>query len=231
MNRLYADTNRPGLDLAAVHREGVRLAREAAGRDRLVLGDIGPTGRILEPYGDCPETLAFDAFREQAERLAAEGVDALLVETMMDLGEALCALQACKAVSNLPVLVTLSFQTADRGGRTMMGNAASDSAKAIEIASGAAVGLNCGELDPFQAAQIVASMKAATSLPIIAQPNAGLPKMHDGRAVYDLEPSKFAEGIVSCLAAGARIVGGCCGTTPAHIRAARAVLDAHPTKY
>jgi hypothetical protein len=129
MNRVYIETHKVGVGVEEVNIAGARLAREASG-GRPVLGDISSTGQLLEPYGECSEEQAFAAFREQAQHLANTGVHGFIVETMLDLREALCAARACRAVADLPVVMTLSFQTTDQGGRTIMGNSAAEIAEA-----------------------------------------------------------------------------------------------------
>jgi 5-methyltetrahydrofolate--homocysteine methyltransferase len=138
---------------------------------------------------------------------------------MFDLQEALCALRACKEAANLPVIATIAFHTVQDGGRTIMGNTAQDCAQALTEAGACAVGANCGSLDPLQMAEIVAKMREVSPLPIVAQPNAGRPRVVGNRTVFDMPPSDFVAGVSQCIQAGARLVGGCCGTSPAHIRA------------
>lgn len=137
---------------------------------------------------------------------------------MFDLRESLCAVHACREVSSVPILATLSFQIADKGGRTAMGNPAREIALALAEAGAAAVGANCGDLDPHETAAIVRIMRESVALPVIAQPNAGKPRLVNGLTVFDMEPEAFADGIAECIAAGASLVGGCCGSTPAHLR-------------
>jgi len=151
--------------------------------------------------------------------LAEGGVDGFIIETMFDLREALCALRGSKEVADLPVITSIAFNTVKNGGRTIMGNSARDCAQALTEAGACAVGANCGSLNPFQMAEIVSKMREATSLPVLAQPNAGKPRLVENRTVFNMSPSDFAAGIYECLQAGARLVGGCCGTSPAHIRA------------
>ncbi len=224
MNRVYIETHGVDVSVRDVNRAGAELARQAAG-DHCVLGDMSSTGQLLEPYGTYTESQFDDAFREQAEALAQAGVDGLIIETVFDLREALCALRACQAVCNLPVIVCIAFQTDANGGRTMMGNTAEQCARQLADAGADAVGANCGDLDPVQMSRIVALLRAATDLPIAAQPNAGRPQLIGDKTVFDMEPSPFAEGVAQCVRAGARIVGGCCGTTPAHIAAVRRRLS------
>jgi 5-methyltetrahydrofolate--homocysteine methyltransferase len=218
MNRIFIETHGVGVDVKKVNMAGVKLARIAAKPGQYVLGDISSTGQLLEPYGDYTEEQFYAAFREQAEYLLAGGVDGFIVETMLDLREALCALRACLDVSSLPILATLSFQTVDNGGRTIMGNVAGESAMSLAEAGATAIGANCGNLNPHETALIVSAMRECVDIPLIAQPNAGKPRLVDGQTLFDMSPESFVQGIAECIAAGATLVGGCCGTTPDHIR-------------
>jgi len=190
-----------------------------------VLGNLSSTGQLLQPYGTYTETQFCVAFREQAEALAEAGVDGLLIETVFDLREALVALHACKEVTSLPVLVCMAFQTEEKGGRTMMGQTAEQCAAQLTAAGADAVGANCGDLDLSQMAKVVALLKAATDRPIIAQPNAGKPRLVEDETIFDMAPAPFAAGIAECIEASAQIVGGCCGTTPEHIRAVAKLVE------
>jgi len=200
------------------------LARKAVGKERYVLGDISSTGQLLEPYGTYKESQFYDAFREQAGILAESGVDGFIIETVFDLREALCALRACKENFSLPVIVSMAFKTEEKGGRTMMGDSAEQCAKSLTDAGADVIGANCGDLDPAQMAVVVSFLKSATTLPVLAQPNAGRPKLIGDKTVFEMAPASFAAGIAECLGAGARLVGGCCGTSPEHIRAVTDVL-------
>ncbi|MHC4644751.1 MAG: homocysteine S-methyltransferase family protein [Planctomycetota bacterium] len=211
MNRIYIETHNVGVDVRAVNCAGAELARQAADSSRYVLGDISSTGRMLEPYGDYKESDFYETFREQAEILAEAGVDGFIVETMFDLREALCALRACKDHFELPVIASMAFATDEKGGRTMMGNSAEDCASQLAEAGADAIGANCGSLDPL-------------NLPVLAQPNAGKPKLVEDKTLFEMAPAAFAAGIAECLRAGGRIVGGCCGTRPEHIRAVADIL-------
>ena len=225
MNRIYIDTHDVGVDVRKVNRAGAELARQAVGDKLYVLGDISSTGQLLEPYGRYKEAQFYDAFKEQAEILAEFGVDAFIIETMFDLREALCALRACKDICPLPVIVTIAFATETKGGRTIMGNSAKHCASGLTDAGADVIGANCGDLDPSQMAQVAYELRSATTLPILAQPNAGIPKLIDNRTVFDMTPAAFAAGIAKCIDAGATLVGGCCGTTPEHIRALADMLN------
>ncbi len=226
MNRIFIETHNVGVSVRDVNRAGAELARQAAGKDRFVLGDISSTGQLLEPYGNYKESQFCEAFKEQAEVLAESGVDGLIIETFFDLREAICALRACKDTCSLPVIVSMTFATEKQGGRTMMGDSAEQCARSLTDAGADAIGANCGDLDPAQMAVVVSQLVSATELPILAQPNAGKPKLVADKTVFDMAPASFAAGIADCLRAGARLVGGCCGTTPEHIRAVAEILSA-----
>ncbi|HEX3047417.1 MAG TPA: homocysteine S-methyltransferase family protein [Bacillota bacterium] len=225
MNRIYLESHGVKIDLREVNLAGVRLARQAARMDgqdakgAFVFGDISSTGQMLEPYGDYTEEQFYQNFKEQAAILAAGGVDGLIIETMIDLREAVCALKGCRDVADLPVIVSLSFSGITNGGRTVMGNSVAEVAKAMEENGADAVGANCGELDPQEMAQLTKMFKEAASLPVIIQPNAGKPKLIDNLTQFDMKPEEFAAGLIKCIENGASLVGGCCGTSPDHIRA------------
>jgi 5-methyltetrahydrofolate--homocysteine methyltransferase len=221
MNRVYIESHKLDVDVREVNLTGVRLARSEAQEGMPVLGDMSSTGRMLEPYGDCTESQARDSFCEQARCLAEGGVDGFIVETVLDLKEALIAVRACKEAAPLPVIVTLAFQTPERGGRTIMGNSAAECAVALAAEGADVVGANCGDVSPRAMSEIVARMRAETSLPLAAQPNAGVPRLIGGRTSFDMGAKEFADGIEECLRAGAAFVGGCCGTTPQHIKCVR----------
>lgn len=224
MNRISLESHGLAVDIKEVNTAGARLARKAAGSERYVCGDISPTGQLLEPYGGYSEDDFYNTFKEQAAYLAEGGVDGFIVETMLDLREALCALRACKDISQLPVIVSMSFSQLAKGGRTIMGNSVSQVAEALAKGGADALGANCGDLDPFEMAEIAGMFKEVTALPVIIQPNAGKPKVAGGKTVFDMKPEEFAGGLLKCVAGGASIVGGCCGTGPDHIRAASEVI-------
>ena len=225
MNRIYIETHHLNIGVKEVNQAGVELARQAAGENQYVLGDISSTGQFLEPYGTYKESEFYDAFKEQAGILAEARVDGFIIETMFDLQEALCALRACKDEFSLPVIVSMAFSTETKGGRTIMGNTAVECATKLTDAGADVIGANCGDLNPSQMAMVVSVLKSATSLPILAQPNAGKPKLVNNRTLFDMDPKDFATGIAKCLDAGAHLVGGCCGTTPEHIRTLANLLN------
>jgi methionine synthase I (cobalamin-dependent) len=221
MNRVYIQGHRLDVDVAEVNLAGARLAKSAAGSHQYVLGDIGSTAKLLEPYGDLPVQDAYEAFQEQASLLAEGGVDGFIIETMVDLREALCALRACQSVSSLPVAVSMAFTQGQNGAHTVMGNSTRDCARALEDQGAIAIGANCGDLEPSQMASLMKMIGNETSLPTLCMPNAGIPKLVNDQTLFDLSPDAFATGLSKCLDAGVRMIGGCCGTTPAHIRALR----------
>lgn len=218
-NRIAAAGRAGRLELDCINAAGVRLARENAGPDCVILGDIGSTGHLSDPSDSGWRDELFDAYSEQARVLASEGADGFMLETMCSLEEALLALRACKNVSDLPVLVSFAPKTAFGGGRTISGDSVADCARQVENEGGAAVGLNCGGVNPVEMAGIIAAMAGAAALPLLAKPNAGIPRASEKRFVYGLDETEFARGVMQCHHAGAKLVGGCCGTTPGHIRA------------
>jgi 5-methyltetrahydrofolate--homocysteine methyltransferase len=225
MNRIHIETHNLGVSVRDVNKAGAELARQAAGKDRYVLGNISSTGQLLEPYGTYKESQFCDAFTEQAGILAESGVDGFIIETIFDLREAMCALRACKENISLPVIVSIAFTTEEKGGRTMMGDSAEQCAKSLTDAGADVIGANCGDLDPAQMAVVISYLKSATTLPVLAQPNAGRPKLVGDKTIFDMAPTSFAAGIAECLHAGAKLVGGCCGTSPEHIRAVAGMLE------
>jgi 5-methyltetrahydrofolate--homocysteine methyltransferase len=210
--------NRAGLGgrTAELNRAAAALAREAAEGGAFVAGDIGPTGEMMEPLGSLSFRAAVDAFSEQAQALAESGVDLLWVETMMDVEEARAAVMGAKQASDMPVFCSMSFGPS---GRTIMGAGAAQALEALRPLGLAAFGANCGEgLDVMD--EVIDQLRAVSpALPWIAKPNAGLPRMVGGRAEYDLGPDQFAQRVKALVKRGARVVGGCCGSSPAFIAA------------
>ncbi len=194
-----------------LNRAGVRLAR--AGQSPHILGDIGPTGRVLEPLGDATFDELFAIFAEQASALAKESPDAIFIETMTDIAEARCAVLAARSVTQLPVLVTCTFGLSGR--MDLSGTDAATAAIILEAAGASAVGMNCG-LGPEQMLPLVEQMAAVTALPIIVQPNAGLPRLEEGKTVFPGTADEMGEYAARFVDAGASLVGSCCGSTPAY---------------
>jgi 5-methyltetrahydrofolate--homocysteine methyltransferase len=202
---------------------GVELARRAAGETRMVAGSVGPTGVLLEPYGDTPADRVKAAFRAAAKALDRAGVDFLLVETMTDINEARLAIEAAREVSTRPLAATMAFAKGAKGYRTVMGTSPEEAARGMVEAGADIVGINCvGGI--AEATDIMKVMVPASAVPTIAQPNAGLPEVGLDGVVYPETPESMAEGLEALLATGVRVVGGCCGTTPAHIGRMAALL-------
>lgn len=228
MNRIFIESCNINTDIREVNLAGAKLARSIAKNDSFVLGNISSTGKMLKPHGNYTEQDFFETFIEQAAALAEGGVDGFIIETMFDLKEALCALRACKGCSSNPVFVSMAFTTTENGGRTIMGDSAENCASLLTEAGADAVGVNCGDLDPIQTACIVSVFRKNTHLLLLAQPNAGKPELENNRTVFKLGPESFAEGVSECVKAGARLVGGCCGTTPRHLEALAEMIKQKP---
>ncbi|MGI6631073.1 MAG: homocysteine S-methyltransferase family protein [Bacillota bacterium] len=223
MNPIYIKTHNVDIDMEKANHAGVQIAKKSGAG--FVLGDMGPTGQLLQPFGPYTEQEIIACYQAQGRVLAQAGVDGFIIETMIDLKEALCALRGCREVSSLPVVVSFTLSGKSSGGRTLMGQTMAQCAAAVAEQGGNAIGINCGELDPEEIAQVVAELRHKTDLPILTQPNAGKPKLVQGETVYDMSPDIFAQGILKCLEAGATMVGGCCGTTPDHIKAVAELIS------
>jgi methionine synthase I (cobalamin-dependent) len=205
------------------NRAAVALAKQAAGGQAYVAGDIGPTGELLEPFGALSVDDAIGAYAEQAALLAEEGVDLFLIETMSDLEEARAAITAIRRVSDLPIICSMSF---DMGGRTMMGATPARTAAVFSDLGIDAFGANCG-LGPEEMELVVREMlEAKPQAVIIAQPNAGMPELEQGRAVYSATPETMGVYARRFAAMGVRLIGACCGSDPTYIAAmAQAVRE------
>lgn len=213
-NRLKLGSHSLEGRLVELNAAGVSLARQAGGKDTFVAASVGPTGRFLQPLGDLTFEEARDVYAEQAIVLADAGADVILMETFSDLGEAKAALAGASR-TGLPCFCTMAFDT---GGRTMMGVDPVTAAIELGNAGASAVGANCGG-GPADTLEIMIQMRDSTDLLLIGQPNAGRPRLVDGRTVYDSTPAEMAQYAVKLVEAGANIVGGCCGSTPEHTAA------------
>ncbi|MBA4399114.1 MAG: hypothetical protein C0396_04495 [Anaerolinea sp.] len=208
-----------GLDAECeqINLTAAKLARQAAeSSGAFVAGSIGPTGQMLDPYGPLAAADAEAAFAEQARFLAAGGVDLIVIETQFDLGEAAAAVRGVRSACDLPLVCSFSY---DRGTRTMMGVSPAKAALALNDSGVDLLGINCGRSLADNLAAL-RELQAATSLPIWFKPNAGLPVTDDlGIVVYQTTPQQMAEAVPAWIAAGARVIGGCCGTSPEHLSA------------
>jgi len=216
--RLRLKESRYADQVSELNRRAVELAREAAGARTLIGGSMGPLGLLLKPFGPVEYAEAVAAYAEQAQALSGGGVDVLVIETHFALEEAQAAVEGARQVSQLPLVVSFSY---DRGVRTMMGVKPAQVAEKFKLLDVAAIGANCGTtLENMD--KIVQEYAAAESgLFIWAKPNAGLPSVDaaTGRSVYSVSPEQMGAFAKRYVEIGARIVGGCCGSTPTHVRA------------
>jgi 5-methyltetrahydrofolate--homocysteine methyltransferase len=214
-----------------INTAAAKIARRAAGAGKYVLGDVGPSGDFLQPLGNLEAEELKEAFTEQAKALSAGGVDGFIVETMTSLDETTIAVEAVKSVSrDLPVFVSFAFDWVAGDFRTMMGVDVKSAVTKMVSLGVDAVGFNCGtvSLDEYVelAKKFVSEIMALkkSQVVIFAEPNAGKPELVDGRTVYKVSPEDFAAAAEKIYSAGVNIIGGCCGTTPEHIRALAEML-------
>ena len=208
-----------------LNRAAAAISREAAGEDKFVIASMGPTGKMLL-MGDVTEEDMYNAFKEQALGLAEGGADAVCIETMSDIDEAVCAVKAVKENTDLEIICTFSFEKTVSGEyRTMMGISPADMVAALVPAGADIVGTNCGN-GMERMIEIVKEIRAAdANIPILVHANAGMPKNVNGKDIFPDTPEDMAEMTPALIAAGANIIGGCCGTTPEHIKAIKRVVS------
>ena len=214
-----------GLDpqVAEISRRAAELARQVAGDEIYVGGDIGPSGELMPPLGKLTYDAAVDMFAEQAAALAEGGVDCIYIETMSDLNEGRAAVEGAQRACDLPIFCTFSFDT---HGRTGMGVSPAQAARTMAGMGVQATGANCGHA-PEELLEILPQMReAAPGLFLIAKPNAGIPRMVKRRAVYDAGPERMAGLALRYVELGAQIVGACCGSSPEHLTAIAAAVRA-----
>lgn len=198
-----------------INTELVRLSKRAVDGKALVAGDMTMTGKQLFPLGDLMFEELVDVYKEQASILDHAGADLFVVETMMSLQECRAAVIAIKEVSDLPIMVTLSY---NEDGRTLFGTPPETAVVVLQSLGVDAIGINCST-GPMEMVELVEKMAQYSTVPILAKPNAGFPELEDDKTVYKMTPQEFADAAVALVNAGASIVGGCCGTTPEHIKA------------
>ena len=221
-----ARLRRYGLDgrTEEINRAAVAAVRRAVGDRAYVSASVGPSGHVLKPYGDADPAEIGAGFERQIRALAGAGADLVCIETMIDLAEALLAVRAARAVAPaLPVLATLTFERTRRGFFTVMGASVEQAARELGKAGADIVGSNCGNGSEVMV-EIAREFRARTTRPIAIQPNAGLPEPRGGETVYPETPEFMAEQAKALVREGVSIVGGCCGTTPEHVRALRQAL-------
>jgi 5-methyltetrahydrofolate--homocysteine methyltransferase len=233
-SRITLDRHGNGGKAVEINRAAVAIAREAfQGRPGYVIGDIGPFGGLLEPFGEFREDDVRAAFEEQARALVDAGADAIIVETQTSLEELLLGLQAAQRAGAACVIASMAYDVG-RGGstfRTMMGVDPERAAGFIEENGADIVALNCGSgMDMEHARAAAERYRKVTSLPVMVQPNAGQPKVVDMRLTYEETPEHMALGVAPLLDVGVCIVGACCGSTPEHIAAFRKAMDGYLAK-
>lgn len=200
--------------LTGLNTKLVELSQEASGGRAYVAGDMTTTGKLLEPRGDISYQELYEVYQEQARVLISAGVDLIVAETMMNVDETVVLLDAVQSVAQIPVMCTL---TVESDGSALYGGSAVEAVETLQEMGADAVGINCS-VGPDQLEAVVASMYRAARIPVIAKPNAGIPVMDEhGQAHYSMGPEQFAVSMKRLVENGARIVGGCCGTTPEYI--------------
>lgn len=208
------------INAAAVH-----AARKAVGERAVISAAIGPSGKLLKPFGDVDSEEMYSNFERQIGAVADAGADMITVETMTDLTEATLAVSAAKKLSpDTPVLATMTFDSTPRGFRTIMGASVKESASALQQAGADIIGSNCGHGIELMI-EIAGEFRSYSNLPIAIQSNAGLPEMKSGKPVYPETPEFMAGKAEELIAAGVSVIGGCCGTTPEHIRAIKELVS------
>ena len=205
-------------DVSRMNRELVALSKKAVGSGVLVAGDMTTTGKPADPEDSEGYQLLLDAYREQAEALISGGADLIGVETMMGVNECVAAIEAIRSLGDIAVICTLSVQS---DGKCYFDGSVFEAAEILEALGADAIGVNCST-GPDQLESVIRTLKNTCTLPIIAKPNAGMPKISDsGEAVYSMEAGEFAQHMERLVEAGASLIGGCCGTTPEFIEALR----------
>lgn len=210
---------------AEINEAAVKIARRAVEDRAYVSGSCGPSGKILQPYGDTGPEIIYAAFREQIGALIEAGVDIITVETMVDLEEAKLAIKAARQISaTIPVMATMTYDSTPNGFFTIMGVSIEDAAAGLKEAGADIIGSNCGN-GIRDMVKIASELRRVSDMPLIIQSNAGMPEVEDGRTVYKETPEMMAEHAKDLLELPVSVIGGCCGTTPEHIRALRKLVD------
>ena len=201
-----------------LNRIAAQLSKQAAGDNVLVAGSVGPSGHFLEPLGTVTEKQMIDNFKVQIRGLADGGADVILIETMTDLGEASAAVKAAREVCDLPIAVTMTFDKGKQGYRTMMGTSVEQAVNTFVEIGVDILGTNCGN-GIEQMVEIISEFRQFTDKYLIAHPNAGMPKLIEGKTIFEQTPEDMVKYVPALIKAGANIIGGCCGTGPQHIKA------------
>lgn len=208
-----------------INQKAVEIVKQVVDSKTLVSGSVGPSGKMLLPYGDIEPATMKDNYYRQIGTLIKSGVDLLCIETMTDLNEAVIAIQSAREISqDIPIIPTMTFDVIPQGCVTIMGNRVPDVCDKLEEAGANVIGSNCGN-GTENMITIAKEFLANTQLPIIIQSNAGIPTIIDDQVIYQETPEEFADFIKILLELGVSIIGGCCGTTPDHIKAIRQIVD------
>ncbi len=223
-NRLKLKRAKKEDSLEEFNSQGAKLAKEVAGENVLVGGDIGPTGEFLKPYGLWEEKDFYNAFREQVDVLISEKVDLIVFETFSDLREIQIGVQAAKdADNNIPVFASMSFEKGKEGYKTIMGIDVKRTVEGLKEAD--VIGVNCGGIYPEEAGDVIKEMRKFTDKPLLVKPNAGKSMIKEGKVVYELGPEEFAERMRIPIGEGAKFIGGCCGTNERHISLLKNIIS------
>ena len=210
-----------------INQKAVEIIKQVVDSKALVSGSVGPTGRMLLPYGDIEPAAMKDNYKRQISILIESGVDLLCIETMTDLNEAVIAIQSARELSqDIPIITTMTFDVIPQGCVTIMGNRVPEVCDKLEEVGANVIGSNCGN-GTDNMITIAKEFIANTQLPIIIQSNAGIPTIMGDQVIYQETPEEFADFTKILLELGVSIIGGCCGTTPNHIRAIRQIVDTH----
>ena len=208
-----------------INRTAVAAVRNAVGDRTYIAASIGPSGRILEPYGDVSPDELYESYLRQTNSLNHAGIDCFIVETMLDINEATLAIKAAKeAAPAVPVAATMTFDSTPRGFFTIMGVDIPNAVSGLVSAGAESIGSNCGN-GMEKMVEIARAFREQTDHPLIIQSNAGLPETEGGKVVYNETPEFMTDGVKELLGIGVSMVGGCCGTTPEHIQAFRGAVD------
>ncbi|MHA2059565.1 MAG: homocysteine S-methyltransferase family protein [Candidatus Ranarchaeia archaeon] len=203
--------------LEEINRKGVEIVRKVCPPGKYVIGDIGPSGKLFTPLDTTTYEEGQKAYAQQAKILDDAGVDMFLIETQINLKEALIALNGVKAESDKPVFVSMTFEKKKRGLFTLMGDSPEKCVTELESAGASVIGVNCS-MGSKETIEVIQEMKQFSSTPLLAKPNAGLPEVIDGKTIYLQDPADFSHDLQEMVKIGAQFIGGCCGTTPKFIR-------------
>ena len=206
-----------GDQASRINRELARLGREACPPDCYLCASLASTGHLLQPLGDISLEQAYESYKEQVLAAAEGGVDLIWVWTMTEIPAAEAAIRAVKDNTSLPVIASMVFDQTPKGFRTMMGQSPKEVADKLEKAGADVIGVNCGSVTPAQITDILREMAEVTTKPLAAKPNAGTPQVSGSEIAYSVSPEEMAGQVPMWIAAGARVVSGCCGSTPEHI--------------